>query len=98
MRYPLPPQAKLTLKLDCPMFRLNEHQVRLRFSTYHLIDGTELHDWYSYDTCYTKGTIQLDGKTFSFQIQQGNTIETDYPDGNQKILGGRHTDNPAAGL
>ena len=107
-RFPLPVGAQIELGQSgfdrtqaeselCRGFRLTSKQVRARFRSYHQVSESELHDDYSYLPCWFDGTIVVQQRKYTFRANPGNTIETDYPDGKVKTLGGRHTDDPSGG-
>jgi hypothetical protein len=79
----------------CPTWKLTQRQVRRMFSTYHLLQDDDLHDFYSFPDCWIDGTIVFHGKTFHWQARPGNTLSTDWPDGKTRMLGGKHSENPA---
>jgi hypothetical protein len=65
------------------------------FRSYHKLKSGEIHAYYLYPACWIRGTVSINGKTFHWEARPGNTLETDWPDGVNKMLGGKHTDNPA---
>lgn len=81
--------------LFCPSWRLTARGVRARFRHYHLVTHGELHDFYLYPRCWIDGTVVVAGKTFHWQVRPGNTLSTDWPDGVEKMLGGKHSDDPS---
>lgn len=105
-KYPLPASATIHLgptgedasspdAQTCRGFHLTAKQVRSRFATYHALKPVEDHDYYAYFPCWSSGTIILNGKSFDFKARPGNTILTTYPDAKEKLLGGKHTDDPS---
>ncbi len=79
----------------CRKFKLNEKQVREIFSDYHELTSRELHDHYLWAPCYVDGIARVGARTFNWRIRAGNTLETTYPDGKKKVLGGAYTDSPS---
>lgn len=81
-----------------PCGTLSIQDVRTFFSQYRLIkpSSKDLHNKYLWTPCFVEGTITLGKKKFKWKHRPGNTLETDYPDGKQKVLGGKPTDGPSA--
>lgn len=79
----------------CRDFKLNKAQIREIFSTYHEVTPFELHNNYLWAPCYIDGAVQFRGKKFKWRIRVGNTLETAFPDGKWKVLGGAYTDTPS---
>jgi hypothetical protein len=104
---PLPARATITVGAlesdssvrtdaeECAGWSLSSRQVRTMFRTYHRLKEGELHAWYLYPSCWIKGTITVRDRTFHWEARPGNTLFTDWPDGVDKMLGGKHSDNPA---
>jgi hypothetical protein len=76
----------------CKDFRVTSEQVRSRFRTYHRLTQDELHDRYILAPCWVDGELTIKGKTYTWRARPGNTIETTYPDGAAKMLGGKPSD------
>jgi len=105
--YTLPAEAKITIgkphtdpndaqdAMICPSFHLNEYEVREMFRTYHLLKPGELHDNYSFPSCRIEGNIVVKNQRFYWIARPGNTLDTDWPDGKPKMLGGVPSENPA---
>ena len=91
-----PPQDSVD-KGMCHSFHIDPKIVRNRFAHYHVLDGSEFHDFYLQFDCGVGGSIYLHGRKFFWIAEPGNLLKTDYPDGNVRWLGGRHTDDPAGG-
>jgi hypothetical protein len=98
--YPLPSSAEITMgqaewekgDIDadlCKRYRLPPEQLRKQFRTYHVLGQGDVHDHYSVFQCWIKGTVKVDGKTFTWESRPGNLMETDWPDGVKKMLGGK---------
>ncbi|WP_419804117.1 hypothetical protein [Terriglobus sp.] len=79
----------------CSRFRLTAAQVRTRFATYHRLVPREEHDFYLWFPCWVDGTIRYNGAVWHFHTQAGHLLWTDWPDGQQKELGGVHDDDPS---
>lgn len=101
----LPPKAKIQINsqistgnspndTDCKGFKLNRAQVRHIFETYKPVTVSDLHDYYTWTNCSLDGTLTVYKKFFTWKIRPGHILETDYPDGAMKTLGGAHTDSP----
>lgn len=73
-------------------FSLTPEKVRKLFKESHLLKVRELHDHYIWAPCFIRGTLTLKGKKYTWEIRPGNTISTTFPDGKEKILGGKYTD------
>ena len=104
--YPLPIKANVKIGESgsnpsnseeplCHGFTLSQHQVRNRFRTYHHLADTEEHDYYEWFPCWVRGTVHLTGRDFFFRANYGNTMETNFPDGKFKVLGGLYDDDPS---
>jgi hypothetical protein len=107
--YPLPKSAVITIRpmqrdhtyqdhqadLACDRYHLTEARVRFQFRTYHELAEGEAHANYLIYPCWINGTIVVDGKTYTWSSQLGNTMETTWPDGVKKTLGGKPTDDPS---
>jgi len=105
--YALPAEAQITIgqphsdpndgqeAVICPSYRLSEHEVREKFRTYHLLKPGELHDSYSFPSCRIEGTVLLEDRKFYWVARPGNTLDTDWPGGKSKMLGGVPSENPA---
>lgn len=100
-RYPLPPGAQLTglhVEIDqkqndayeCARFRLNAAQIRFRFRTYRELGPRDAHDHYAWYPCSVNGTILFGGQSYYFKANMANTLWTNWPDGKDKQLGGKH--------
>lgn len=87
-----PQRAEVCTQLG---WSLTKSQVRTMFRTYHLLKEGEQHAYYAYWSCWIRGTVTINGKAFSWKANPGNTLDTDWPDGAQKTLGGKHTDDPS---
>lgn len=82
------------LQTQCPYKRtLTPQQIRRMFATYHLLSEMEEHDSYLWYGCSASGTIETGGKLFHFVVRPVNLLRTDWPDGQWKPLGGKHSDN-----
>ena len=80
----------------CPSrVALTAQQVRRMFASYHVVSGSEYHDFYAQEGCVTDGEIEADGKKFKFTYQPVNNLSTDWPDGVDKMLGGKHSADPS---
>jgi hypothetical protein len=79
----------------CKQYRLTEAQVRRQFRFYHELAEGEYHDYYLQFPCWIEGTLVVNGKTYTWSSQPGNTMMTTWPDGVSKTLGGKHTDDPS---
>lgn len=88
--------AKPTAIDSCPSKPLTDKQVRKMFATYHLLNMFEEHDHYSWYGCAAKGTVTVYGKSFKFMARIDSLLSTEWPDGQSKPLGGRHSSNPEA--
>lgn len=109
VQYPLPQSAVIKIgemKMDhtypdpqtdipCKNYHLTEAQVRKQFRIYHKLRQDEYHDYYLNYPCWIHGTVEVGGKTYTFSSELGNTMETTWPDGVKKMLGGKHTDDPS---
>ncbi len=106
--FALPAQAKIVVgktyrnkesvdSLNCYNYRLKPGNVRWRFQHYHRITGTEVHDSYSFVGCGIEGKVSVGNKTFEWRSEPFNTMETNYPDGKWKVLGGEYSDDLSAG-
>jgi hypothetical protein len=107
--YPLPQSAVIKIgekhvdhtypdpqtDIPCKNYQLTEAQVRAQFRTYHKLHEGEYHDYYLQYPCWIHGTIEVDGKTYTFSSELGNTMQTTWPDGISKELGGKYTDDPS---
>jgi hypothetical protein len=107
---PLPVRARITIEPqhwiaktkpgpedECPVSRkLTERQVRRMFATYHVLAEGEYHDGYAQIDCVTEGEIVVDGKKFRYMSQPYNLLFTNWPDGQDHQLGGKHTDDSAS--
>ena len=95
--YPLPSSAKITIgptqmtsqDPDGCDYHLTERQVRKQFDSYRVLAEGEYHDKYLQYPCVIDGTITLKGKTYRWSSNEGETMETTYPDGIPKTLGGK---------
>lgn len=98
--FPLPKSAKIAIgqtqwKKDgpdaelCKNYTVTAKQIRTQFRTYHLLGEGDVHDSYSVFQCWVDGTVSVDGKTFTWQSRPRNLLETTWPDGAHKVLGGR---------
>lgn len=76
---------------DCKYYTLTAAKVRVMFKTYHPITESEMHDDYSFSDCGIRGTVKVGGKIFHWDSDPGNTMTTDYPDGVERTLGGKHS-------
>ncbi len=65
------------------------------FKTYHILRRREYYDYYLQTNCLTDGIIVVDGKTFTFTTEPYNNLYTNWPDGQGRTLGGKHSDDPA---
>jgi hypothetical protein len=81
--------------IACKNYHLTEVHVRNQFHTYHKLHEGEYHDYYLNYPCWIHGTVEVDGRIYTFSSELGNTMETTWPDGVKKSLGGKHTDNPS---
>ncbi len=84
-------------KIFCDSYRLSAVQVRRMFRTYHELHPGEMHDHYLYAACGIRGTVKVNGRVFHWESDPGNTMRTDYPDGNLRTLGGKYTDDLSEG-
>jgi hypothetical protein len=73
----------------CRNYRITPQQLRRQFRTYHLLQPGDVHDQYSVFQCWIDGTIKVNGKTFRWQSRPGNLLQTNWPDGVDKMLGGK---------
>ncbi len=100
--YPLPASAVVKVgggyvesvnrdRTGCDSVKLTPNQVRRYFRTFHRVEGAELHDGYLIASCGVQGTVVVSGKEFHWKYDAGNTMVTDYPDGVERRLGGKHT-------
>lgn len=71
--------------------------MRWRFSTYHRVTGQEMNDDCSFGQCGIEGTVKVGDKVFTWKMGLYNTMETTYPDGRSKLLGGAYSDDPSSG-
>lgn len=106
--YPLPPSAVITIgptqqdpkapnpKGFCSYYHLSQEQVREQFRTYHQLREMEL-EHYLYMPCWIEGTVTVNGKTYTWQSRDGNTMGTDWPDGKGKTLVGKPSDDLSDG-
>ena len=63
--------------------RLSAEQVRHQFATWHEISGLEFDlGSYVYIECGRSGTLDLDGKTYTWSVQAEDSMTTSWPDGN----------------
>jgi len=76
----------------CKTYTVTPREIRHYFRTYRFINAREHHYLYQQFACFIKGTVTLRGKTFSWRVNPGGTLETTFPDGIQKELG---TTDPA---
>ncbi|MDQ2773924.1 MAG: hypothetical protein M3Y57_03195 [Acidobacteriota bacterium] len=81
----------------CKDYRLTPRQVRRKFAKVHTLEPGELHDSYITAPCWVRGTITLNGNTYRWEIRPGDTIRTDYPDHNDKMLGAAPTEDLSEG-
>jgi hypothetical protein len=106
---PLPARTKITIErehmlpgyaatsMPCPSGHpLTKRQIRHIFATYHLLAEGEYHDGYAQMGCVTEGDIIVDGKKFRYMVQPINNLQTTWPDGENKLLGGKHSDDSAS--
>jgi len=107
-RYPLPSTAVVRVtKIGfdegsadaqfCKGWTLTPAQIRSRFRTYRELGPNEEHDSYAWVACWVEGTITVGGKSYLFKFREGNTVYTNFPDGEPKTLGGAHTGELSAG-
>src|SRR5690349_20610355 len=75
-------------------FKLSNKKIRGIFKTYSELTDRELHDDYIWAPCYIEGIISIAQKSFTWRARPGNLLETDYPDGKKRILGGQLSDKP----
>lgn len=98
--FPLPESAEITIgqaqwkagDMDadlCKSYKLTPKELRRQFRTYHLLYPGDVHNYYSVFQCWIDGTIKVNGKTFTFESRPGNLLETTWPDGKDKMLGGK---------
>lgn len=66
------------------------------FATYHVLREMEYHDDYAQIDCVTEGDIVVNGKKFRYMAQPVNILITDWPDGTNRTLGGKHSDDSAS--
>jgi hypothetical protein len=102
-QFALPPSAKISigkLRIDdkarndaqvCSGWTINAKQVRSMFRTYHRLGPGDLHDYYTEMQCWIDGTLEVDGKTFHWEAQLIHILNTDWPDGVDKTLGGKYS-------
>ena len=76
----------------CKSYTVTSREIRRYFRTYRLIDAKENHYVYQDPGCFIEGTVTVQGKTFTWIVSPGGTLETTYPDGVRKKLG---TTDPA---
>ncbi len=67
------------------------------FRTYRELRPREMHDNYLYVPCGIEGTVIVNGKTYTWSTQIGGTLDTTWPDGIEKTLGGEATDDLSEG-
>ncbi|RZU40039.1 hypothetical protein [Edaphobacter modestus] len=98
--YPLPKSADITIgqpqwkqgDIDadsCRQYHLTPEQIRKQFRTYRLLSPGDVHDSYTVFQCWINGTVKVAGKTFTWESRPGNLMETNWPDGAKKMLGGK---------
>jgi len=76
----------------CKTYTVTPREIRRYFRTYRLINAKENHYLYQDPCCFIEGTVTLRGKTFTWIVSPGGTLETTFPDGVRKELG---TTDPA---
>ena len=105
-KYRLPPEARITIgkvEIDAPVtdrdrdecggFSLTEREVRMMFRTYRLYIPAQDYESYDDSPCHIVGTIVYDGKTYTFDSEDGEKMRsTTWPDGKEKTLCGKPTD------
>jgi hypothetical protein len=108
--YPLPAKAVIAIgpryidpdvhpedRSFCEQYTLTKAQVRRQFRTYRELHGSDLHDLYIWTSCGYSGTVTVQGKTYTWKTQIGGTMDTTWPDGVNKTLGGKPTDDLSEG-
>lgn len=109
-RHPLPSSAQIKIgahyigsgvgeeaKSFCRDYHLTKAEVRKMFRTYRELRPHEMHDNYLYVPCGIEGTVIVNGKTYTWRTQIGGTLDTTWPDGIEKTLGGEATDGLSEG-
>lgn len=103
--YQLPTSARIVMGRlleekpnACPNFHLKENDVRQLFKEARPVTQKQIHDNYTWVECFVRGEIYLGNKTYNWKIRPGNLLETDYPDGKIKNLGGKPSDNPEGSI
>ena len=109
-RYPLPSDARIAVGQrvidksaddetadSCRTYRATSRQVRHYFRTYKVVEGEEYHSMYIWLPCSIEGTVTVQGKTYWWSVNPGNTMGTNWPDGKGKTLGGKYSDDPSEG-
>ncbi len=100
--FQLPPDAKIHIgkpysvnleeEKTCNYFVFSERAIRNRLRTYHVLHQGEFHASFQVYPCRLPGTITLRGKTYHFEVVEGNLIDTDYPQRPER-LGGLSSDS-----
>jgi hypothetical protein len=81
----------------CEHFHVTPSSVRWRFGTHHRLTGREVHENYRFGQCGIEGKVKVGDRVFTWKLGLYNTMETTYPDGKPKLLGGTYSDEPSEG-